>query len=405
MNINPQISQLGVHPFTRTAQLLNGMPPPAAVPAIDLTIGEPRFPPPATISAILAKHDEWWGRYPPNEGPEWFRAAVARWIERRYNLEPNQIDEQSEILPVAGAREALYQVGFLTAKKDNRKNLFAMPTPHYAPYRAAAKMAGLEPFYMPVDETTSYLPDLNLVDTRGADISILIICSPSNPEGAVASEEYLVRAVGLARKHNFLLVVDECYSEIYFGDAPCGILKACLNISQSKKHPRVFENVLSVNSLSKRSSAAGLRVGFVAGDPTIVKEFIKLRAYCGGTTPVPNLAAAVELLSDETHVNDLRCQYRNNFSAVDSVLRGLPGYTLPTAGMFLWLKVESDEEFARKAWSQTGMRIIPGSYLGPPGWNGEYPAKHRCRIAMVHPPEILREAAERLKPLLLEMGR
>lgn len=398
--LNKKIEALGVHPFAKTNSLLSGREPNPSLNTIDLTIGEPQFSPPSVITSSIAESERFWGRYPTNNGPSQFREAVGKWLQRRFELPGNSIDFESEILPFAGAREALFQIGLLVDSSNPLKKFFAMPTPHYAPYRASAIMAGLEPLYIPVKAETSFLPDLDFVEEYADRLALFIVCSPSNPEGAIASEAYFRRAVQLARKHNFLLIVDECYSEIYFDAAPTGVLKVCHDMDDGTITP--FKNVISINSLSKRSSAAGLRAAFACGDRNVMKTFEKLRAYCGGTTPVPNLLAASTLLNDESHVVDLRRLYSDNVKIIDSFLSGIDGYTKPKAGMFLWLRVGADEEAAIRAWEEVSLKIIPGSFLGPVGWNGEYPANQYCRIALVHPAEVMHEVGRRLKMLLTQ---
>lgn len=396
--LNKNIEALGIHPFVKTNALLSGREPNSSLNVIDLTIGEPQFNPPDLIAASINGAERYWGRYPSNNGPVEFRTAVGRWLERRFELPSGTINAESDVIPFAGAREALFQIGFLVDSTRPSKKLFVMPTPHYAPYRAAAIMAGLEPLFVPVRPETSFLPDLDVVEKYADKISLFIICTPSNPEGAIASEEYLMRAIRLARKYKFLLVVDECYSEIYFDAAPSGVLSACYKLGGHAEN--FFENVISINSLSKRSSAAGLRIAFACGDRNVIKTFEKLRAYCGGTTPIPNMLAASDLLNDESHVVDLRKLYSDNVKIIDSFLGGIDGYTPPKAGMFLWLKVDSDERTAIRAWEEVSLKIIPGSFLGPVAWNGDQPAKQYCRIALVHPANVMSEVGSRLKALL-----
>ncbi|UXB10081.1 aminotransferase class I/II-fold pyridoxal phosphate-dependent enzyme [Aeromonas dhakensis] len=404
--INPLIASLGVHPFPRLTALLSYSTPPEGIEIIDVTIGEPRFEPPtALINNVITQHTEQWRGYPSNNGPDWFRNSISHWLESRNNLPVGSISPNA-IIPTAGAREALYQLGFVIQPRDG-KRLFAMPTPHYAPYRAAAIMSGLEPLYLPATETSDYLPDLDQIAIYGPQIAVMLLCSPSNPEGAIASPSYLRRAVSLAREFNFLLIVDECYSEIYFETKPASVLEICWEMRDEhalKKGADPLRNVVSVNSISKRSSAAGLRVGFVAGDQLVIKGLVDLRSYCGGTTPQPNLGVAAALWQDESHVDDIRAQYRQNFEIAQEVLGHLPGFRCPKAGMFLWLRVDNDEAAALHAWQHGGLRVVPGSYIGTPGYDGQNPASTHIRIAMVHPPEIIRSALLRLIPTLEAHG-
>ncbi|RRS01228.1 aminotransferase class I/II-fold pyridoxal phosphate-dependent enzyme [Glycomyces terrestris] len=392
--VNPEIARLGAHPFPRVAALLDGVEPPPG-PAVDLTIGEPRVAPPAWLASRLAEHGGTLGTYPRNEGTAAFRAAASGWLDRRFQLDPALPPEA--VVPSSGAREVLFQLGLLA----RGKGLAVMPTPHYAPYRAAARLTGLDPVYLACDEAGGFLPDLDEVDRLGPRIALLTLCSPTNPEGAVASRGYLDRAVRLARRHGFVLAVDECYSEIYRGEPPYGVLRVC---AEQAGGGDPFANVLAVNSLSKRSSAPGLRIGFAAGDRRLVQGLIDLRAYTAGTVGCPNLGAAADLLADESHVERIRGFYRELFDAADAILGGLPGYRSPEAGMFLWLRVDDGEAVAVECWERAGLRVVPGAYIGPKAHDGTWSAAGYVRVAMVHDLDTTRAALERLAPILLKHG-
>jgi aspartate/methionine/tyrosine aminotransferase len=393
--VSPAIAQLGAHPFPRVGALLEGIEPPPG-DTIDLTIGEPRVAPPDWLASRLAEHGSALGSYPRNEGTAAFREAAAGWLDRRFRLDPPIAPEA--VMPSSGAREVLFQLGLLAAGPG----LALMPTPHYAPYRAAARLTGLEAVFLPSAEEHGFLPDLDEVDRLGPETALFTVCTPTNPEGAVADREYLARAVSLARRHGFILAVDECYSEIYRERAPYGVLRVCAERAEPGEDP--YAHVLAVNSLSKRSSAPGLRVGFAAGDRRLVKSLIDLRAYAAGTVGCPNLAAAADLLGDESHVDRIRTFYRELFDAADAILGDLPGYRSPEAGMFLWLRVDDDEAVALECWESAGLRVVPGSYLGPEAHDGTRPAAGYVRVAMVHDLATTRLALERLAPILMKRG-
>jgi aspartate/methionine/tyrosine aminotransferase len=271
-----------------------------------------------------------------------------------------------------------------------------MPNPVYAVYYGAAVMAGAEPVLLPAGRETGFLPDL---DALPADLlartALLHLCSPANPQGAVADAAYLDRAVALAREHGFLLAADECYSEIYDrGDPPPGALAAALRVGGD------FRNVVVFNSLSKRSSAAGLRSGFVAGDPSLLARFLRLRAYAAAVQPLPLLAAAAALWRDEEHVAANRARYRAKIDAAERALEGRLGFYRPAGGFFLWLNVGDGEAAATRLWREAGIKTLPGAYLGVASAGSPNPGGPYLRVALLDEPEQLRASLGHLAAAL-----
>ena len=117
------------------------------------------------------------------------------------------------------------------------------------------------------------------------------------------------------------------------------------------------------HSLSKRSSAAGLRSGFVAGDADLLARLLRLRAYASPVQPLPLLAAATALWQDEAHVEDNRARYRAKFDTAQRRLGNRFGFYRPAGGFFLWLDVGDGEAACRRLWREGGIRVLPGGYL------------------------------------------
>ncbi len=161
----------------------------------------------------------------------------------------------------------------------------------------------------------------------------------------------------LSLKYQFIIIADECYSEIYRTKAPNSILK----ISEKNN----FENVLSFNSLSKRSNAPGLRSGYVMGDKNIIREFFNLRNVAAPTVPTPIQIASEALWADEEHVINNRKLYNEKFDTFHSTLDKKFNFQIPEGGFFAWLDISNygmDESVTIKLW-QSGVKVIPGSYL------------------------------------------
>ncbi len=142
--------------------------------------------------------------------------------------------------------------------------------------------------------------------------------------------------------------------------------------------------VIVCHSLSKRSSAAGLRSGFVAGDPAVLAGFARLRSYAAAVQPLPVLAAATALWQDEEHVVANRRLYREKFDLTDDRLGRRFGYYRPDGGFFLWLEVGDGEAAARRLWAEAAIKVLPGGYIGRPDRSGHNPGASAIRVALVH---------------------
>ena len=382
-------------PFVRLTELLADVAP--GKPPINLSVGEPQHPIPPFVGPVLQAHVAEFGRYPPNKGIPRFCEAAAAWIDRRYRL-PRPVDPAREVLILSGTREGLF-LAAIAAKRFVKpragKPAILIPNPFYAVYAAGAIAADCEPVYLPASAENGFLPDLDALDD--ALLARTVACylaSPSNPQGAVASPDYLARLVALARRHGFMLFSDECYSEIYSHAPPPGMLQAAGDD---------FANVAIFHSLSKRSSLPGLRVGFIAGDPAFLKAYLELRNVAAPQIPIPAQEVAITAYGDESHVEENRRLYSAKFDLADQIIGGRFGYRRPSGGFFLWLDVSAqggDEAATVRLWREAGVRVVPGSYLARVGADGRNPGAGYLRVAMVHDRELTAEALHRLVDVL-----
>jgi aspartate/methionine/tyrosine aminotransferase len=358
------------------------------------------------IAPIIQAQAAFWGRYPPARGTPDHCAAVADWAKARFSLPDGLVDLDRHILPLPGTREGLF-FAVLAAFQNGpagggAKPLVLLPNPFYHVYAGAAIAAGAEPHFVPATRVSGFLPDYGTLSREILDKARLaIFCSPSNPQGAAASEAQLASLLNLARKHDFALLSDECYSEIYLDEAPAGALQAAAKIaSGAADDSDALANLLIFNSLSKRSSAAGLRCGFAAGDARLVSALDLVLRVGGAGVPLPVLAAGTRLWRDEEHVAANRAYYRANFAAAESVLGGRFGYRRPDGGFFLWLEVGDGEEAAKALWRDAGIRVLPGAYMSAPCPDGTTPNKAFIRVALVHDSKLIEAALARLVEIL-----
>jgi N-succinyldiaminopimelate aminotransferase len=394
--MNDRLERIGDYPFDRLRALLNPLTPRVNDP-IFLSIGEPQHPPPPLIRDVVSENFALWGRYPPMVGSPEFRRAVADWLARRYGAPAGLIDPDAHVLPVSGTREALFGIALAAVPESRAGQMPAvlMPNPFYQVYLGGAVMAGAEPILVPATKDVGFLPDFAALDAATlARTALAYYCSPANPQGAIAPLEALVALVRLARKHGFVIVFDECYSEIYEGAPPPGGISACAALGGG------LDNVLVFNSLSKRSSAPGLRCGFVAGDARLIKRFTRLRDYGGAPPPLPLLAAATALWRDEAHVEENRQLYRKKFAMAETTLGGRCGFYRPDGGFYLWLDVEDGEKAASALWREQGVRVMPGAYLAREDSSGTNPGARYIRVALVHDLDTTERALQRMSAVL-----
>lgn len=394
---NSRLDGLTEYPFQRLAALLADLTPPDGVDPIAMSIGEPQHEAPQLIQSTLASQTDGWNKYPPTNGTSEYRQAVANWLNKRYGLPNSIIDPDANVIPVAGTREGLFmaaQLAIPPTKKGQRPAVL-MPNPFYQVYLGAAVMAGADPVFVSATVETDFLTDFSSVDADLLDRTALAyLCTPANPQGAVASLDDLKTAIELAREHDFVLVSDECYSEIYDDEAPPGILEACAALGGD------LTNVLVFNSLSKRSSAPGLRAGFAAGDANLISKFQRLRSHAGAVQPLPVMEAARALWEDESHVETNRALYRQKFEDAAGIFGSDFGFTKPPGGFFLWLDVGDSETITRKLWTHGAVKVLPGAYLSRPGPDQTSPGDPYIRVALVHDRETTSTALRRMFDIL-----
>lgn len=388
-----RFSNLPDYAFPRLRSLLDGIEPGGE--PIAMSIGEPKHPFPEWVGDVLAANIQDFSRYPPNEGAPELLNAIAGWISRRYEVDV-ALDQQ--ILALNGTREGLFNacLALSAEAKPAGPPAVLIPNPFYQVYMVAARAAGAEPIFVPARAETGFLPDFAAVPPETLSrVTVAYLCSPSNPQGAVASREYWVELIGLAERYDFTILADECYSEIYAEAPPAGALQVAKEIGADA------ERVLAFHSLSKRSNLPGLRSGFVAGGPEAIARMKQLRSYAGAPLPLPLQRVAERLWGDEAHVDHNRALYAEKYQMADEIFEGVPGYRAPEAGFFLWLPVEDGEAATVKLWRETGVKVLPGSYLGQRVGN-ENPGDGYIRVALVAPRDELQRGLEALRSCLYD---
>ena len=389
--MNPALNALYPYPFERLRTLLDGSQGPSSLSPIALSVGEPQHPAPDCVKDALSNALSGLSRYPATKGDLALRQSIADWLCQRFNL--SAIDPNAHVLPVNGTREALFAVAQALVARDSGQ-LVMMPNPCYQIYEGAALLAGAKPSYLPCTAANGYQPDFSAIDDDSwRACQMLYICTPGNPAGAVMSLETLQDLIRKARDFDFIIVSDECYSEIYPDETlpPPGLLQAAAAIGLHD-----YDRCLAFHSLSKRSNLPGLRSGFVAGDAQLLAAFLKYRTYHGCAMPPHHQAASIAAWSDETHVIENRRRYREKFTAVLTALDDTLAVSAPEAGFYLWPRTPIDDaEFARRLFIEQGVTVLPGQFLGRDDGAGN-PAQGHVRLALVAEHADCVEAAHRI---------
>ena len=391
--MNPLLSRLQPYPFERLRQLFADLTPNPALRAISLGMGEPKHATPGFIRAAMMESvmatPSGLASYPATAGEPRLRQAFTDWLKLRYGLDVNPA---TQVLPVNGSREALFALT-QTLIDPARSPIVVCPNPFYQIYEGAALHSGAEPYFVPTDAARNFAQDWDSVpESVWARTQLLITCSPGNPTGAVMPLAEWEKLFALSDRYGFVIASDECYSEIYFRDEPpLGGMEAAARLGRSD-----FRNLVSLTSLSKRSNVPGMRSGFVAGDATIMKQFLLYRTYHGSAMSPAVQAASIAAWGDEQHVIENRAQYRDKFAQVTPLIASVLEVALPDAGFYLWAKVRGDDAtFARELYALYNVTVLPGSFLARDG-QGFNPGAQRIRMALVaETPECV-EAAQRI---------
>ncbi|MDZ4136404.1 MAG: aminotransferase class I/II-fold pyridoxal phosphate-dependent enzyme [Paracoccaceae bacterium] len=390
-----RFSNLPDYAFPRLRKLLDPHAPGAD--PITMTIGEPRHPIPAFVGPVLAEHLAGFGVYPANDGAPELLTAISGWIGRRYGVEvvPDQI------MALNGTREGLFNaaVALCPESKGGKRPVVLMPNPFYQVYAVAALAMGAEPVYVPATAANGFLPDYGSLPREVLDrVAIAYLCSPANPQGAVAGRDYWADLLSLAEKHDFRIFADECYAEIWRTAPPPGVLEVAQTVGADP------ERVFSFHSLSKRSNLPGLRSGFVAGGRDSIARIRQLRAFAGAPLPMPIQKVSEIAWGDEAHVVENRALYAEKFVLADQIFAGIQGYQAPEGGFFLWLPVADGVAATVTLWREAGVRVLPGAYLSR-DVAGENPGAGYIRVALVAPKEETRRGLTRLRDCLYGQGR
>ena len=368
--MNPLLEKLQPYPFEKLRALLAGVAPNETLKPINLSIGEPKHPTPELVKKALTQALDGLSVYPLTAGLPELRAAISRWIGKRYGIAAP--DPGTQVLPVNGTREALFAFAQTVLAPGAR---VVCPNPFYQIYEGAALLAGATPVY---GEPESW-----------DGVQLLYACSPANPSGEVLDLSQWKRLFELSERYDFVIASDECYSEIYFAQPPLGALEAANRLGWTN-----YERLVVFSSLSKRSNCPGMRSGFAAGDAGLLKKFLLYRTYHGSAMSLAVQHASIAAWQDEAHVEENRRLYAEKFRAVLPFLG--KEVAMPQGGFYLWLPTPIDDaEFVRRLYRDANVLGLPGSYLARER-HGNNPGRNRMRLALVPPLDECVQAIRRI---------
>ena len=396
--MNKRLDQLYPYPFEKLNVLLDDIVPPDGIELVSLSLGEPKHRAPEFIINRFSDREtiaRGFGTYPPTKGLPTLRQAIAEFVNKRFNL-TRRVNPDTEVLPVNGTREGLFAIA-QTVIDGTKHSVTLIPNPFYQIYEGAAILAGSTPVYVPCTQNTDFNPDFSCVtDVEWQNCSLVYICTPGNPSGSVMSIAEIQSLIRKSDEYDFVIVSDECYSEIYAVEPPPGLLEAASRMGRDD-----YRNCIAFNSLSKRSSLPGLRSGYVCGDAQILEKFLLYRTYHGSAMSVQNQWISELAWQDEEHVIANRRRYAEKYTSVLDILANVWPMQRPAAGFYLWPETPiADDEFARRLLAETNVKVLPGSFLSREV-NGLNPGMNRVRMALVANLDQCVEAANRIRQFRL----
>ncbi|TLD87476.1 succinyldiaminopimelate transaminase [Helicobacter sp. MIT 03-1614] len=373
------LHQFESYPFEKLRTLLAHSSPPSGGEVFSLTIGEPQFPTPTNIIQSWQSNASLLNKYPKSSGEDELKDAQLHFISKRYNLTLTK----NQIIPTFGTREVLFNFPQFYLF-DLPQPTIAYPNPFYQIYEGAAIASKAQVLLMNLTSENDFTPSLTPKELK--KVHLVILNSPNNPTGRILDMQALTEWVKKALEYDFVIINDECYSEIYESSSPPSILQASIQAGNTS-----FKNIIALNSISKRSSAPGLRSGFIAGDAEILKAYNLYRTYLGCALPLPLQKAAAIAWKDMQTPESIRHIYAKNLALAREILE-LSTEQISPYTFYVWLKVDNDEAFCKFAYEKKGVLTLPGSYLGR-----ENQGKGYVRIALVYDNNTTKKALLALK--------
>lgn len=328
----------------------------------DFGIGDPQEDTPAFIREALVAALPRVSQYPLALGGLPLREACAGWARRRFGV---TLDATRQVISSNGSKEAIFHIPHVLLNNASRKRMLVYPDPGFPVYRSSAILSGAVGYETVLRPEKGYVFDPDDVPVEILPhVAAVWISYPHNPTGAQLPRQQAQRIYDWARAHDVVVLSDECYVDMYFGEGtppPVSLLEIAATEN--------YRNVLCFFTLSKRSGMTGYRSGFVAGDERLISLFGRYRPHAGLGTPEFVQAAARAAWNDDAHVRERNIVFRDKRTLVDAFLARNGFETLPSqATFYVWVKAPqpftSGEAYAEALAHATGIVVTPGDALG-----------------------------------------
>lgn len=385
-----RVASIGAYAFAEVDKEVQKLKDKGIEP-IDFGVGDPTTPTPEIIreATKLGIEKRKSSGYPSYTGSPEFRKAASKWMNRRFGI---SLDPATEISSTIGSKEAVFNFaeGFV-----NPGDYVIIPTPGYPPYARGTLFAEGTPFFIPLLPENDFLPDLKSIpEDVCKKAKLMWINYPNSPSGVNAPMDFLKEVAAFGEKNNIIIVSDEAYIDIYYGEPPHSILEVST------------DGVVAIHSMSKRSAMTCYRIGWIAGDSRVVDIFKKVKTNIDSGTPTFIQDGAIAGLNDETHVQIMRNEYKIKRDILVKALTsiGLPDCT-PDATIYIWQKVPdgmTSVNFAVKLLDPNiAIVATPGEWISDKSYDGHNPGERFVRFALVPSIEQTEEAARRISRLKL----
>lgn len=358
---------------------------------IDFGMGNPDMPtPPHIIEKLIeVTRDPTAHGYSVSRGILGLRKALAGYYTRRFNVE---LDPDSEVVVTIGSKEGLANLASAITKPGD---VILVPNPSYPIHPYGFVIVGATVWHIPKGPEYNFMEQLEkAVKHCSPKPTALVLNFPCNPTTEVVDLAFYEEVVDFCRFHNIYILSDLAYCEIYFdGNPPPSILQ----VKNAK------DIAVEFTTMSKTYSMAGCRVGFAAGNKTLIRALTKIKSYLdyGGFTPI-QVAATAALNGPQDCVEEIRQIYKERR---DVLVKGLcdAGWDvpLPSASMFAWAPIPpkyahlGSLEFSKLLLEKAEVAVAPGIGFG------EYGDTH-VRIALVENTKRIRQAVRNIKHFLQE---